>query len=96
MLLQELRQNEAEIKALVAEFGGRRIRVFGSVALGKERPDSDIDFLVDFPRGYDMFAQRLPLANKLAELLHRNVDLVPEHELSPYIREHVLQEAVEL
>jgi hypothetical protein len=27
--------------------------VFGSVARREERADSDVDFLVDFPRGYD-------------------------------------------
>lgn len=96
MLLQELRQNRNQIKALVTQYGGRRIRVFGSVARGDDRPDSDIDFLVDFPHGYDLFAQRLPLTDKLADLLHRNIELVPEHELSPYIRDHVLQEAIEL
>jgi predicted nucleotidyltransferase len=96
MLLQTLQQNRNLIEALVAQYGGHRIRVFGSVARGEERPDSDIDFLVDFPRGYDLFSQRLPLAEKLAELLHREVELVPEHELSPYIREYVLQEAIEL
>ncbi len=77
-------------------FGARRIRVFGSVARGEETPDSDVDFLVDFPNGYDMFGQRLPLAEKLAELTGRRVDLVPEHELNAHMRAVVLREAREL
>jgi len=84
------------IHSLGQRYGARRIRVFGSVVHGEERPDSDIDFLVDFPRGYDLFAQRLPLTEELSELLHRPVDVVPEHELNPYIREQVLQEAIDL
>ncbi|QIB66408.1 nucleotidyltransferase family protein [Kineobactrum salinum] len=96
MLLEELREHRSQIHALVSQFGGRRIRVFGSVARGDERPDSDIDFLVDFPRGYDLFAQRLPLTEKLGELLHRDVELLPEHELNPHIRDYVLKEAVEI
>jgi len=55
-----------------------------------------VDFLVDFPRGYDLFAQRLPLAERLAELLKRRVELLPEHELSRHIRDQVLKEAVDL
>ena len=78
--------------ALGSQFGARRIRVFGSVARGEERPDSD----VDFPRGYDLFTQRLPLTERLADLLKRRVELVPEHELNRHIRDHVLKEAVEL
>jgi uncharacterized protein len=46
--------------------------VFVSVARGEEGPDSDVDFLVDFSRGYDLFAQRLPLTEDLSELLQRH------------------------
>jgi predicted nucleotidyltransferase len=62
------------------------------LARGEDAPDSDVDFLVDFPEGYDMFAQRLPLARKLAELTGRSVDPIPEHELSAHIRERVLRD----
>jgi predicted nucleotidyltransferase len=96
MLLDDLRVKKDAIVALGHEFGARHIRVFGSVARYEERPDSDIDFLVEFPRGYDLFSQRLPLAERLGRLLNRHVDLVPEHELNRHIREQVLSEAVEL
>lgn len=96
MLLDELRAHRASICALAHQFGARRVRVFGSVARGEEQPDSDIDLLVDFPRGYDLFGQRLPLAQRLGELLHRRIELVPSHELNRHIRERVLQEAVDL
>jgi len=96
MLLTQLRAQKGAISALSNQYGARRIRVFGSVARGEDRPDSDVDFLVDFPRGYDLFAQRLPLADRLADLLHRRVELVPEHELNRHIRDRVLSEAVEL
>ena len=96
MLLDTLRRNGDAIRELGRRHGARRIRVFGSVARGEERPDSDVDFLVDFPRGYDLFAQRLSLAERLSELLGRPVELVPEHELNRHIRDRVLKEAVEL
>ncbi|MCP4408905.1 MAG: nucleotidyltransferase [Gammaproteobacteria bacterium] len=96
MLLDELHKKKAAIEALGNQYGARYIRVFGSVARREERTDSDVDFLVDFPRGYDLFAQRLPLAERLADLLGRRVELVPEHELNRHIREQVLNEAVEL
>ncbi|MBN1379606.1 MAG: nucleotidyltransferase domain-containing protein [Gammaproteobacteria bacterium] len=96
MLLDELRTKKDAIFALSRQFGARHIRVFGSVARGEEQFDSDIDFLVDFPAGYDLFKQRLPLTERLADLLHRRVDLLPEHEVSRHIRQSVLNEAVEL
>lgn len=93
MLLQDLQTKQKEILSLAYEYGARRIRVFGSVARGEERPDSDIDFLVDFPEGYDLFAQRLPLSEKLTKLTGRRVDLIPEHELNRHLRDTILNEA---
>jgi len=95
-LLDALHAQKDAIHAACRQYGARRIRVFGSVARGDERPDSDIDFLVDFPRGYDLFAQRLPLAERLAEITGRQLDVIPEHELNRHIRARVLQEAVDL
>lgn len=94
--LDQLKSKGEEIRRLGERFGARHIRVFGSFARGEEGPDSDIDFLVDFDRGYDMFKQRLPLARELSLLLGREIDLVPEHELNLHIRERVLEEAVDL
>ena len=96
MLLDDLHAQKDAIIALGDQYGARRIRVFGSVARYEERPDSDVDFLVDFPRGYDLFSQRLPLTERLAHLLERKEELVPKHELNRHIREQVLKEAVDL
>lgn len=96
MLMDQLKAQKNVIVALGEKYGARRIRVFGSVARGEERADSDVDFVVEFDRGYDLFAQRLPLARQLSELLARRVDLLPEHELNEHVREKVLREAVAL
>ncbi|MBL4868099.1 MAG: nucleotidyltransferase domain-containing protein [Pseudomonadales bacterium] len=96
MLLDYIHTQKNAILALSNQYGARRIRVFGSVARCEERADSDVDFLVDLPRGYDLFTQRLPLTEKLAQLVGRKVDLVPEHELSRHIRDDVLKEAVDV
>lgn len=96
MLLDELRLIKNRIEALAQQYGAQRVRVFGSVARREELPDSDVDFLVALPRGYDLFAQRIPLTESLEKLLHRKVELVPEHELNQHICQRVMSEAVEL
>ena len=96
MLLDDLRQLQPQFQALLNRYGATRLRVFGSVARGEETLDSDIDFLVSFPKGYDLFKQRLPLASGLQNLVKRNVDLIPEHELNVHLREHILNEAINL
>lgn len=96
MLLDRLHDQRAAIVTAGQLHGARRLRVFGSVARREEGPGSDIDFLVDFPRGYDLFRQRLPLAEALERITGRKVDLIREHELSPHLRAIVLAEAVDL
>jgi len=96
MLMDELHCRKDEIESAARDAGARRIRVFGSVARGEENAESDIDFLVDFPCGYDMFRQRLPLIERLAALTGRRVEVVPEHELSRHISAAVLGEARDL
>ena len=96
MLLDQLRQMKVPLKAMAARYGASHLRVFGSVARGEDAPDSDVDFLVELPRGYDLFTQRMPLTQELGDLLHRKVDLVPEHELNPHVRKQILAEAVAL
>ena len=96
MLLDNLHKNKDEINSLVKKYGGRRIRVFGSVSRREDTPDSDVDFLVDLPRGYDLFTQRLALMYRLKKLLNREVDIVPEHELNKHMRDRILSEAIDL
>ena len=96
MLLDDLRQLQPQFQALLNRYGATRLRVFGSVARGEETLDSDIDFLVSFPKGYDLFKQRLPLASGLQNLVKRNVDLIPEQELNEHLRDQILREAISL
>jgi uncharacterized protein len=96
MLIDQIRELKPQLSGLAAMYGASHLRIFGSVARGQERPDSDVDFLVELPRGYDLFAQRMPLAQGLSDLLHRKIDLVPEHELNRHLRDQVLREAVEI
>ncbi len=96
MLLDTLRAQRQVILALSQRYGARHMRVFGSVARREASPESDVDFLVEFAPGYDLFSQRLPLTEALADLLGRRVEVIPEHELNQHIRDRVLQEAIEL
>ncbi len=43
-LLQEKRE---EILSLASKHGAFNVRIFGSVVRGEDRPDSDVDFLVE-------------------------------------------------
>ncbi len=90
-----LQQDSGRIKAIAESYHAQNIRVFGSVARGEERSDSDIDFLVDFLPGSTLLDQ-VGFMNALSALLGRKVDVVSERALNKYLRQSVLQEAISL
>jgi predicted nucleotidyltransferase len=89
------REKRAEILRLAELHGCRNVRVFGSVATGENRPDSDVDFLVDLDRGRTLFDLAKFLGD-LRDLLETEVDVVESQSVHPYIRERVMTEAVGL
>lgn len=96
MGIQELLHEKREvILQLAAKYGAQRVRVFGSVARGEARPDSDIDLLVDMPADHSLL-DRIALLQDLEEMLKRKVDVATERVLRPDIRERVLREAIPL
>ena len=92
---RSLIQHRDEIFSIAARHGARNVRIFGSVARGDARPDSDIDLLVDLEPGRSLL-DHVGLWQDLEELLGRRVDVVVEGGLSPYLEEWILAEAVPL
>jgi predicted nucleotidyltransferase len=89
---QVLLSKRQEIIHIAERHGASNVRVFGSVARGEARPDSDVDFLVTL----DANRSLLDLARLLRELqtlLNRPVDVVTEAGLRPRLRSHILKEA---
>ncbi len=87
-----LKTRRDEILETAHKHGAFDVRVFGSVARGDARPDSDIDFLVRLESGRSL----LDLARLLRELqvlLGCKVDIVTEARLRQRIRPQVLREA---
>ena len=70
------------------------MRLFGSVARGDDRPDSDIDLLVDFDRDSSLF-DLMRMTRELEELLGHPVDVVSAGGLKDRDR-HILSESVGL
>ena len=96
MVITELTAGKREaLTEIMARNGACRIRLFGSFAEGNATDDSDVDLLVDLEPGRD-FLDLVGLKFDLEVLLGRNVDVVEEEGLSPYLRDHILATAVEI
>ncbi len=72
-------------------FGVRSLALFGSIARGEERADSDVDLLVTF-EGPATFDQYIDLKLFLEELIGRRVDLVTEGGLREALRPAIERE----
>ncbi len=90
-----LQAQRNDILRIAARHGARNVRVFGSVARGDARSDSDVDILVDMEPGRSLFDLG-GLLYDLQTLLGVDVDVVTEKGLRPRIRAQVMQEAVPL
>jgi uncharacterized protein len=93
--LTAIHERRQGILALAARHGANNVRVFGSVARGAARPESDLDLLVEFEPGRGLLAHAA-LVRELEQLLGCKVDVVSQNGLKARIRARVLQEAVPL
>ena len=83
----------ARLREVCERYGVASLEVFGSVARGEDRPDSDVDLLYvlkpDARLGFRIF----DLEDELAAVFGRPVDLVARRSINKYLREQVLAEA---
>ena len=96
MKIEELlKSKRQEILAIAARHGAHNVRVFGSVARGEAKHDSDVDILVEMESGTSLM-DHVTLMQDLEDLLERKVDVVSDRALHWYIRDRVLAEATPL
>ena len=90
-----LQDKRDEILRIAGAHGAHSVRVFGSVSRGEAGTKSDVDLLVKLEPGRSLL-DLIAIKQDLEDLLGREVDVVTEDAVSPYIREQVLEEAVSL
>jgi predicted nucleotidyltransferase len=96
MTIEDIRNTKRdEILRLAAAHGARNVRVFGSVARGEQRAESDIDLLVDLDTGRSLMDLGGLLVD-LEKLLGGRVDVATEQMLKPRVRTRALVDAVPL
>ena len=95
MNIQELKKKRESIISVVERNGGRKVRIFGSLARGEGLTDSDVDILIELDPGRSLL-DILAIKQDLEDLLHRNVDVLTESAVSPYIKDDIMSEAVAL
>ena len=89
--LDTLRRSESDLRAR----GVRRAAVFGSVARGDSRPDSDVDIMVEIdPEARLTAFDYADLKDYIAGLFDGPVDVVNRDGLKPYVRPAATADAI--
>lgn len=80
-------------KPQLASFGVNRIGLFGSYVRNEQKPQSDIDILVDFEPEKETFDNLMNLYNYLEKLFdNKKIEVVTTNGLSPYLGKYILNE----
>ena len=85
-VIATLRAHKRELR----QAGIRRLSLFGSVARGDAEPDSDVDLAAELdPEAHIGLFALGALERRLAELVGRKVDLLPEPVEKPRLRANI-------
>lgn len=94
-----MKANLEEIKRkalpILKEAGVTRSSLFGSVVRGEARENSDIDILIEPPKGMGLF-EFIDLQHKLEDILKRKVDLGEYSTIKPRLQDNILSSAVQI
>lgn len=95
MNLEELRKYKPQIEEIAQKYGVTDIRVFGSVARGDAREDSDVDLLANFPKGttyFDLF----DIKKEIEDTIDNKIDLLSYNGVNKYMKDDILKESMDL
>lgn len=80
MNFEQLREFKPQLMRLAKKYGIKKLYVFGSIARGEGRIQSDIDFLVEMKPGSSLFGVG-GFGYEAQQLLGIHVDVVPKSVL---------------
>ena len=90
----ELQILKPKIIRILKKYGVKKAGIFGSYSRGDQKKKSDIDILIQPPRG--MGIQFFALAIELEEKLGKKVDLVSYNGINPHLKDSILKDEVRI
>jgi len=77
----------------IEEYGIIKAYVFGSFAREEDTEQSDVDFLIEFNKDFDMI-EFFRLKSRLEEILTRKVDIVETKSINPIFKDSILKDTI--
>ena len=80
-----------KIVQILKSKGARKIAIFGSYVRGEEKPESDIDIIVEFSERKSLL-DLVGIEQELSDAVGMRVDLLTEKSISPYLIDRIKKE----
>ena len=90
--MNQINFNTEAILTICNRYHVKTLRVFGSVARGELRDESDVDLLVTFSKPTSLL-RMVGLERELSAIIGRKVDLLTTESVSPYLRSRIVKES---
>lgn len=91
-ILNYLRTNKL---LFIEKFNISQIGIFGSYARNEQTDRSDIDIIIEMPRGTeDIFEKKQQLRELLKNHFHREIDICRERTIMPLFKEMILKDTI--
>ena len=90
--MKQIDFNNEQVINLYNKYHVKTLRIFGSMARGESRMDSDVDLLVTFSKPISLL-QMVGLERELSAIIGRKVDLLTTKSVSRYLRNSILKES---
>lgn len=84
-------QIKAKAVPVLKQAGVVRSSLFGSAARGEAKAESDIDILIEFPKGKNLL-DLIGLEMELERVLGKKVDLVTFKSINPLLRDYIYKD----
>lgn len=91
----DIEQVKRQIITILRHHQIKRASLFGSLAKGELRDDSDIDILIEFEGRKSLF-DLVDVKQDLEETLQRKVDVLTYNSLHPLMKEEIFESQVEI
>lgn len=93
MSLKDIKQ---KISPILLKYGVTRVSIFGSVARGKDGPESDVDLLIKTDRLPFGIWGFVGLKQDLEQVLGRKVDVISEDALNPKLAKKIQKDLIQI
>ncbi|MFH1096433.1 MAG: nucleotidyltransferase family protein [Candidatus Desantisbacteria bacterium] len=81
------------IAQMLKNYGVRKVAIFGSYIRGEEKPESDVDVIVEFSERRSLL-DIVGIEQELSDAIGIKVDLLTEKSISPYLIDRIKKEMV--